>query len=135
MPSCVPDLGNKELIDEFERLDGEIAVMNMLVNLAIHEWIGDRAESDHIILQITKGKELKLHQFDLELEASKRLLELEKEFPEDDIVLVGAQTVEEVISAFRNYFNDVREFIRLITEALKILLGTGAAADEKMEQA
>lgn len=55
--------------------------------------------------------------YGLELEASTRLLELEKEFPEDNIVLVGAQNVEEVKSAFRNYFNDVKEFIKLMVAA------------------
>jgi hypothetical protein len=130
---CVPDLGNRELVDEFERLDEEIGVMQMLFDLTIHEWIGKRAQSEHIILQITHdNKEFKLHQFDLELEASKRLLELEREFPEDDVVLVGAQTAREIISAFRNYFNDTREFMRLMLEARNLL--KGAAIGEAMAQ-
>jgi ppGpp synthetase/RelA/SpoT-type nucleotidyltranferase len=122
MPSRMPGIGDKELIEEFDKLNEEIRVMEMLIDLTIHEWIGNRMKSDHIILQMTKDKKLKLHQFDLELEASTKLLELEKEFPEDDVVLVGAQTVEEVISAFRNYFNDVREFMRLMAEARRKLL-------------
>ena len=119
--SCVSDLSNEELFSEFDKLDGEINVLDMLIGLAIHEWIGNRVESDQIILQITKGKEFKLYQFDLELEASHKLLELEKAFPEDDIVLVGARSVEEVVSAFRNYFNDVREFMNLFVAARKML--------------
>jgi fructoselysine-6-P-deglycase FrlB-like protein len=91
--------------------------MQMLIDLMLQEWIADRAEADHIILHINRGRGLKLYQFDLELEASTKLLELEKEFPEDNIVLVGAQNLEEVKSAFRNYFNDVREFVRLMVEA------------------
>jgi GTP pyrophosphokinase len=114
------NISNKELYEEFDDLDNEIAVMRMLVDLTIHEWIGYRmdSKSDHVILQISKkGKALQLHQLDLELEASTRLLELEKQFPEDDIVLVGARTVAEVTSAFRNYFNDVREFMDLMIKA------------------
>ncbi len=72
-------------------------------------------------MQITKDGDFKLYQFDLELEASRALLELEKENPEDDIVLVGAASVAEVMSAFRNYFNDVEEFIRVIEDARKEL--------------
>jgi putative GTP pyrophosphokinase len=120
--SILKDIGNSELVQEFDKLDGDIRVIRMLTDLVINEWIGDRMESDHVILHIRKeDTKLELHQFDLELEASTKLLELEKEFPNDDIVLVGARNVGEVISAFRNYFNDVREFMNLIFAARKIL--------------
>jgi putative GTP pyrophosphokinase len=119
--SNMPDIGNKELVEEFEKLNNEINVMGMLADLFISEWIGNYLESDHVILQITKDKVFKLYQFDLELEASTRLLELEKEFPEDDIVLVGARTVEEIASAFRNYFHDVNEFMDLMLKAVRRL--------------
>jgi hypothetical protein len=74
-----------------------------------------------------------LHQYDLELEAQTRLLELEKEFPEDDIVLVGAKTVEEVMSAFRNYFSDVKDFLALMYAA-HLKLDPDFAAQEKTKE-
>jgi putative GTP pyrophosphokinase len=118
LESCALSMGNKELYEEFDDLDHEINVMNMLARLAVNEWIGKVMEgASHIILQITKAGKLQLHQFDLELEASTRLLELEREFPKDDIVLVGAETIEEITSAFRNYFHDVREFLDLMIKA------------------
>ena len=117
MSSNAINISNKALYEEFDDLEHEIRVMQMLVDLAVQEWIGNNMESDHIILQVQKRGGLKLHQFDLELEASTRLLELEKEFPEDDIVLVGARSVAEVTSAFRNYFSDVREFLSLMIKA------------------
>jgi putative GTP pyrophosphokinase len=123
--SCMPDLSDRVLVEEFDKLDGEIDVIRTLLNLSTMKWIGDRAKAEHIILQITKAGELKLHQFDLELEASKNLLELEKEFPEDNIVLVGAKTVSEVVSAFRNYFNDVSNFLALYVAARKELSKDG----------
>ncbi len=104
------------------KLDDTIDVTRLLLNLSTHKWIGDRAESEHIILQITNDNELKLHQFDLELEASKALLDLEKQFPQDNIVLVGAKTVAEIVSAFRNYFNDVTNFLALHFAAREELL-------------
>jgi ppGpp synthetase/RelA/SpoT-type nucleotidyltranferase len=123
MPPLASNLANHELVDEFDKLNAEVNVTGMLLDLAIHGWVGNQMESDHIILQIgNKDKALKLHQFDLELEAQARLLELEKEFPEDDIVLVGARSVEEVTSAFRNYFTDVTEFMSLIFRAREILV-------------
>ena len=57
---------------------------------------------------------MQLQKFDLETEASAALIELEKAYPEDDIVLVGAETIAEVTSAFRNYFKDVGAFLKLI---------------------
>jgi putative GTP pyrophosphokinase len=120
-PRLFPELGNKELRAEFESVNSEIGVMQMLVDLKINEWMADQATSDHVILHIGAKGEFKLYQFDLELEASTKLLELEKEFPKDNIVLVGAQSLEEVKSAFRNYFNEVGEFIALILRAEEIL--------------
>ena len=122
--SCVPDASGRELVEEFQRLDEEIHVIPLLIDLGVHKWIGDRSKSERVILQITKDNELKLHEFDLELEASKRLLELEKEFPDDNIVLVGAETVAEVMSAFRNYFNDVNTFLKLFYAAREELKNT-----------
>jgi putative GTP pyrophosphokinase len=120
-PRLFPDLSNRELRAAFRAVNDEILVMQMLINLMINEFIADQVEADHIILRINKEDGLKLYQFHLELEAAAKLLELEKEFPEDNIVLVGAQTVEEVKSAFRNYFNDVREFLNLMLAAEELL--------------
>jgi len=120
-PRLFPDLSNKQLYAEFESLNGEIRVMQMLLNLVLNDWIAERVEADHIILRLNKKEGFKLYQFDLELEASAKLLELEKEFPEDNIVLVGARNVEEVKSAFRNYFNDVRDFLSMMVKAHETL--------------
>jgi putative GTP pyrophosphokinase len=133
-PRLFPELSNKELYAEFEAVNGEIHAMQMLLDLMFNEWLADRVEADHIILRTSKKDGFKLYQFDLELEASAKLLELEKEFPEDNIVLVGAQTVEEVKSAFRNYFNDVRDFLNLMVKAYEALdPETHAARMKKFE--
>jgi putative GTP pyrophosphokinase len=120
-PRLFSDLSNEQLSDEFELLNREIRMMEMLIDLMIDEFLADQAKADHIILQVTSKGKFLLHQFDLELEAQTKLLELEKAFPDDNVVLVGARTLEEVKSAFRNYFNDVREFINLMVKATEIL--------------
>lgn len=122
--SCLPNLSDRQLLEEFEALDVEIGILGMLLKLATYKWIDNQAPSKNVILQLGKGKELQLHPYDLELEASSALFELEKEFPEDDIVLVGADSVAEVRSAFRNYFRDVGDFLQLIQNALGGLSGT-----------
>ncbi|WP_428160695.1 hypothetical protein [Desulfobacter sp.] len=56
-------------------------------------------------------------------EALKALFQLEKEFPNNDIVLVKADSSEEVRYAFKNYFTDAKDFIRLLEEACQALCG------------
>jgi ppGpp synthetase/RelA/SpoT-type nucleotidyltranferase len=121
--SCLPALSDRQLADEFEALDAQIGVTDMLVNLAAVKWIDDQAKAKHVILQLSKGEGLRLHPFDLELEASAALLKLEKEFPEDDIVLVGAASVADLTSAFRNYFGDVGDFLHLMRSGRAELSG------------
>lgn len=133
MHSSAPELSNEDLVAEFDRLNDEIHVMQMLTGLMVNKWIGDRAESEHVILQIAQNGELKLHQFDLELEASRALLDLEKQFPDDDVVLVGARTIAELVSAFRNYFHDVSEFLTLILDARDMLKGNPASEADKQK--
>ena len=120
-PRLFPDLDNKSVRAAFQEANNEIGVMNMLLDLAINNWIADRVEADHIILRISTTAGFSLYQFDLELEASAKLLELEKQFPDDNIVLVGARNVEEVKSSFRNYFNDVDHFMKLMMSAEAVL--------------
>ena len=114
--SCLPKLSETQLLEDFEKLDGEIGVIQMLVNLNAYHWIeGQADQAQHVILHLAKDqKDVQLQKFDLETEASAALIELEKAYPEDDIVLVGAETIAEVTSAFRNYFKDVGAFLKLI---------------------
>ena len=53
---------------------------------------------------------------------------LEKKYPEDDIVLVNAETFDEMRSAYRNYFSDAQQFVELIDHGVSKLLGNGAVA-------
>jgi hypothetical protein len=56
------------------------------------------------------------------------LFKHEKESPGRDVVLVRAGTSEEVRIAFRNYFTDAREFIRLVDEGCQKLSGRDGTA-------
>ena len=115
--SCLPNLSDSELLTEIRALENDIRIIAMLLSLHMHQFIGEMAPSQHVILHLPKNGELEMHPYDLEIEASTELLRLEKENPEDDIVLVGASSAEEVTSAFRNYFKDVRGFIELLEGA------------------
>ena len=67
--------------------------------------------------------ELEIKSFRDAPDALRALFILEKQMPQHDIVLVRANSSEEVRLAFRNYFSDASEFIRLIDSACAKLSG------------
>jgi putative GTP pyrophosphokinase len=56
------------------------------------------------------------------------LFELERALPDRDIVLVRADTTDEVRLAFKNYFSDARDFIRMIEMGCAKLASVGTIA-------
>jgi putative GTP pyrophosphokinase len=60
--------------------------------------------------------ELEVKMFREAPDALRALFELERDMPDRDIVLVRADTSDEVRIAFRNYFSDARDFIRLVED-------------------
>ena len=45
------------------------------------------------------------------------LFDLEEEHPGTDVVLVRAESSEEIRLAFKNYFSDATDFVRMVSEA------------------
>jgi putative GTP pyrophosphokinase len=71
----------------------------------------------------TKATRLETETFDNVNKAIIRLEELEKSLEDSaDIVLVRADSEASVRDAFRNYFSDTIEFVRLISEGRNRLL-------------
>jgi hypothetical protein len=56
---------------------------------------------------------------------------LERQHPEYDIVLVKADTSDEVRLAFKNYFSDARDFIKLVEEGCAKLSGAKQIRQQK----
>ena len=79
---------------------GKIRRMHLRDTLSLHEIV-----------------ELEIRNFRDATDALRALFELERSMPDRDIVLVRADTSEDVRIAFRNYFTDAREFVRLIDSA------------------
>jgi putative GTP pyrophosphokinase len=53
--------------------------------------------------------------------ATKALFQLEKDNPDDNVMLVQADTFEQIRSAYRNYFSDATEFLVAIEGGCKAL--------------
>ena len=71
-------------------------------------------ERRNAILIFSGSRELDVRTYRDSTEALRALFDLEKEFPDCDVVLVRADTSDDVRLAFRNYFSDARDFIKLM---------------------
>lgn len=117
-----PNASNKEVLGKFLSLDVELHLMQTLRGLNSAK--SDVTDKRNTILIFSKEGELEIRNFRDATDALRELFELEKNMPDRDIVLVRADTSEEVHLAFRNYFSDAREFVRLVDVACTELSGT-----------
>lgn len=107
-----PDVSDRDLVTQFLALDKELGLLWTLRGLnAANRVVSDRRNA---ILIFSGSGELEIRTFRDAPDALRALFEFERVMPERDIVLVRADTSEEVRLAFRNYFSDARDFIRLL---------------------
>ncbi|WP_213362371.1 RelA/SpoT domain-containing protein [Brachymonas denitrificans] len=107
-----PTLSNSELIDHFLSLDEDLALIQTLRGLSKAKT--EISDKRNTILNFSENGDLDIKSYRDATDALRALFELEKKYPKNDIVLVRADSKDEVRLAFRNYFSDATEFIRLI---------------------
>ena len=109
-----PQMDDRSLVAAFLASDEEVGLLPMLRALNA----SDRkvSKNKNTILIFADGKALEVKTYRDATDALRALFELENQFPERDIVLVRADTSEEVRLAFKNYFSDARDFIRLVED-------------------
>ncbi|MCM2284140.1 MAG: RelA/SpoT domain-containing protein [Desulfobacula sp.] len=110
-----------ELVRDFLSLDNELKLLKTLQGLNSADTIVSTNRNSILIFSPTGDLEVKTYRD--APEALRALFQLEKEHPEKDIVLVRADTSEEVRFAFKNYFSDAQDFVRLVEEGCQILSG------------
>lgn len=116
-----PTASDQEILDEFLSLDSELHLMQTLRGLDSVK--SDFTDKRNSILIFSKEGDLEVRNFRVATDALRALFELEKNMPDRDIVLVRADTSEEVRVAFRNYFTDARDFVRFVDVACTKLSG------------
>lgn len=118
--SSLPDISDADLVQKFLYLDDELGFLNLLRGLNS----ADRSvsENKNVILIFSEGLAPEIRSFRDATDALRTLFQLEKENPGKDIVLVRADTSEEIRIAFKNYFSDARDFIELIDGGCQRLL-------------
>jgi ppGpp synthetase/RelA/SpoT-type nucleotidyltranferase len=116
-----PDLGDREVAAQFMALDKELGLLRTLRGLnAANKEVSNRRNA--ILIFSPKG-ELEVKSFRYDQDALRVLFDLERDMPDQDIVLVRAETSEDVRLAFRNYFSDAQDFIRLVEDGYAKLTG------------
>lgn len=125
--SCSADMANDERIRRFETLEKNIALLHRLKQLkAMKEVIIDRRNNVilHFIFNGRKKPRLEAHVFKSRASANAVYFQMEKDYPEDDIVLVRTnddRIGKSIRDAFRNSFIDTSDFIEYVENGLKIL--------------
>lgn len=115
-----PNLEDKELVKNFLAIDNKIGLIRTLrgLNAANKAFTTSR----NAILIFSGSSNLEVRTFRDATDALRALFDLEREMPDRDIVLVRADTSDEVRLAFKNYFSDARDFIRLVEDGCDKLI-------------
>jgi len=105
-----------DLLQEFVSLDQELSLLKTL--RGITQSTTELSPKRNSVLNMAPDGTLTVFSFRDAADAIRTLFQLEKQYPGNDIVLVRADSTEEVRLAFRNYFSDVNEFLRLIDDGV-----------------
>ncbi|WP_286822423.1 RelA/SpoT domain-containing protein [Desulfobacter sp. UBA2225] len=112
MKGPFPELCDSELILKFLDIDSELGLIKTFKGLnSAKTSVNDKKNS---ILIFSEDGNLEVKSYKDSTEALRALFELEKELVGCDIVLVKADSSEEIRYAFKNYFTDAKDFIKYI---------------------
>jgi len=115
-----PEMCDRDVLEAFLKIDKELSLLKTLRGL--NQAKSEVSDKKNTIL-IFSEKGLEVRSFRDATDALRVLFQLEETMPQNDIVLVRADSSDEVRLAFRNYFSDAREFIRLVDSACSKLSG------------
>ena len=110
MKGCLPELTDQEILIEMEGIEAELHIMRKLNHAQKKTPV---PKSRNIVLHFA-GDQLIVKGYRSTNLALQALSYLEREFPQDDIVYVRADDPTELQSAFRNYFTNSKEFLKLM---------------------
>ncbi|MFO0014887.1 MAG: RelA/SpoT domain-containing protein [Planctomycetota bacterium] len=110
-----PDMTDADVVQNFRRFDRELGLLKTLNNLNAVD--SQMTTKKNTILLITSEGKLEVRSYKDATKAIQMLFDLEEERPGADVVLVRAETSEEIRLAFRNYFSDATDFVRMVSEA------------------
>lgn len=113
--SCLPDLSRKQLVDEWKSAETEHKFFSQLQHLAKQDIA--KLIIRFSILVIDNAGELSVETGFTYREALSRMISLESQHPDWDVVLVNGDE-DSVRSSYRNYFGNASEFIEYMEASL-----------------
>ena len=122
MTSSLPQVASKDVVDKFLELDNELKFMPMLRRLNAADGTISNSKNAILIFGQDEASALEIRTYPTATVAFKALLDLERENPRKDIVLVKGDSPEQVREVFKNYFSDARQFVDLIDKGCELLL-------------
>jgi putative GTP pyrophosphokinase len=117
-----PELDDRTLVKKFLAADKELGLLKKLKGLNAADQVVSTQKN--AILIFDQAGRLEVRAFRDATDALRELFELERQRPERDMVLVRADTSQEVRLAFKNYFSDASDFIRLVEKGCEKLSHT-----------
>lgn len=123
--SCLPQLSNSILVEEFEHMDDKIGLISVFETLQMTQSVAPFRTNSILILSLEEKEDtLKVETYDSLSKAILRYETLEKELAgKADVVLVRSNTPEDIRNAFRNYYSDVNDFLKYIKDGCVNLKG------------
>ncbi len=116
-----PDISDADLLKKFLAIDQELSLIQTLRGLSQAKT--EISDKRNTILNFAEDGSLEIRSFRDATDALRTLFELEKQFPKNDIVLVRADTSDDVRIAFQNYFSDATEFVKLVESGCEKISG------------
>lgn len=125
--SCLPELGDIDLVRECQKLENLTGMISMFRSLSIAQ--DHDALKQNSILQRRKDGTLYVWPFSSFSAAVRTISEIEAREETEDAVLVASKTPQHIREAFRNYFDDTSDFVDLYEDAF-IQICAGFTVDE-----
>lgn len=121
--SCLSDMSNEELIKKFNELSQKTNLLTRLKQLQKISESKIHFKNNIVIhFKLEKGvPKVDIYSYNSLPLANIVYFALEKEYPDDDIVLVKSDTKKNILEAYRNYFADAKDFTGYIDEGIKKL--------------
>lgn len=122
--SCCSGLSDDELIKNFMVLENKLHILRILKSMDVLKLNIPSNYKRALIIRLYSEAEkinIEVYTFRSNADAGKRLFEIEREHPNDDIVLVKSDKVSSIKNIFKNYFIDAGDFVEYMRKALEAL--------------
>lgn len=114
--SCLATASHVELVDEWYDIESRAQLFHQLKSVGGQE--GNADLTGFVLLIMKNDNTLEIERQRSYKDALDRLISLEHNYPQWDIVLVSGDKSDSLRTVFRNYFQNATEFIRMVEEAL-----------------